>query len=124
MRLFLIDGACVFFPVGDTADALYFGTCGVQSALLRPYVLAGLGAGGVTLAPIVMIRAFPAEVRFSGLSFAYYISYAVFGGMNSAFCFLACSSESNQSSALHGSSNGDWIPGHTSCTCRRVIGSS
>jgi hypothetical protein len=28
-----------------------------------------------------MVRAFPARVRFSGLSFSYNISYAIFGGM-------------------------------------------
>jgi hypothetical protein len=28
-----------------------------------------------------MVRAFPAEVRFTGLSFSYNLSYAVFGGL-------------------------------------------
>jgi len=65
--------------------ALYVGAERVHSALLLLYILAGLGAGAVTLTPIVMIRAFPAAVRFSGLSFAYNIAYAVFGGITPLF---------------------------------------
>ncbi len=33
------------------------------------------------LAPIVMVRAFPPAVRFTGVSFSYNVAYAVFGGM-------------------------------------------
>ena len=45
------------------------------------YALAGLGAGSVALTPLVMVRAFPAAVRFTGVSFSYNIAYAVFGGV-------------------------------------------
>ena len=31
--------------------------------------------------PIVAVRSFPAPVRFSGLSFSYNVSYAIFGGL-------------------------------------------
>ncbi len=31
--------------------------------------------------PIVALRLFPAPVRFSGLSFSYNVSYAIFGGL-------------------------------------------
>lgn len=31
--------------------------------------------------PYVMVRAFPAEVRFTGISFSYNLSYAIFGGL-------------------------------------------
>ena len=31
--------------------------------------------------PIVAVRAFPAALRFSGLSFSYNLSYAIFGGL-------------------------------------------
>ena len=47
--------------------------------LLPLNVLAGLGAGSAVLAPILIIRAFPLPVRFSGFSFSYNISYALFG---------------------------------------------
>jgi MFS family permease len=59
--------------------ALYFGAQR-HSALVPLYILAGFGAGAVSVTPVVMVRAFPAAVRFSGLSFAYNIAYAIFGG--------------------------------------------
>ena len=49
--------------------------------LLPSYALAGLLVGVVGGVPFVMVRAFPAAIRFSGLSFSYNISYAVFGGL-------------------------------------------
>jgi len=45
------------------------------------YGLTGFFVGAVTLVPIVAVRSFPAPVRFSGLSFAYNVSYAIFGGL-------------------------------------------
>ena len=43
--------------------------------------LLGLLVGSIGAVPFVMVRAFPAEVRFSGLSFSYNLSYAIFGGL-------------------------------------------
>jgi MFS family permease len=45
------------------------------------YGVAGLSVGIVGVVPFVMVRAFPAEVRFTGLSFSYNLSYAIFGGL-------------------------------------------
>jgi len=45
------------------------------------YALAGVGAGGAVLTPVMMIRAFPASIRFSGVSFSYNLAYALFGGL-------------------------------------------
>jgi len=45
------------------------------------YAVMGLAVGMVGAVPYVMVRAFPARVRFSGLSFSYNISYAIFGGL-------------------------------------------
>jgi MFS family permease len=45
------------------------------------YALAGLCVGVVGVVPAVMVAAFPAAVRFSGLSFSYNIAYAVFGAI-------------------------------------------
>jgi hypothetical protein len=50
-------------------------------ALLPLYALAGVGAGGSVLTPVMMIRAFPASIRFSGVSFSYNLAYALFGGL-------------------------------------------
>ena len=45
------------------------------------YGLVGLLVGTIGAVPFVMVRAFPAEVRFTGLSFSYNMAYAVFGGL-------------------------------------------
>lgn len=47
----------------------------------RTYALTGFFVGSVTTVPIVAVRLFPAAVRFSGLSFSYNVSYAIFGGL-------------------------------------------
>lgn len=52
------------------------------------YGLAGLSVGVVGAVPFVMVRAFPAEVRFTGLSFSYNLSYAIFGGLTPVFVTL------------------------------------
>ncbi|NPD65958.1 MFS transporter [Lichenicola cladoniae] len=65
--------------VGSTY-ALYLGAASRPDALVWLYLLAGAGAGVASLTPVLMVRAFPASVRFSGLSFSYNVAYAVFGG--------------------------------------------
>lgn len=57
----------------------YAGTHPEQLFLL--YGLAGLSVGVVGAVPFVMVRAFPAGVRFTGISFSYNLSYAIFGGI-------------------------------------------
>jgi drug/metabolite transporter (DMT)-like permease len=37
--------------------------------------------GIVGAVPYVMVRAFPPAIRFTGLSFSYNVSYAIFGGL-------------------------------------------
>ncbi|RDI97419.1 MFS transporter [Dyella solisilvae] len=43
------------------------------------YALTGFLVGAVGVVPTVMVAAFPAPIRYSGLSFAYNIAYAIFG---------------------------------------------
>jgi MFS family permease len=64
-----------------TTYGLYLGAERMPSLLLPLYILAGIGTGAAVLAPILIIRAFPPPVRFSGFSFSYNISYALFGGI-------------------------------------------
>ena len=45
------------------------------------YILAGLGAGGTVVTPVLMVRSFPPEVRYNGVSFSYNLPYAIFGGL-------------------------------------------
>lgn len=50
--------------------------------LLFPlYAITGLCVGVIGAVPYVMVKAFPAVVRFSGLSFSYNVAYAIFGGL-------------------------------------------
>ncbi len=57
------------------------------SAAYRPdlivplYLLAGFGAGASVIAPILMVAAFPPEIRFTGVSFSYNVATAVMGGI-------------------------------------------
>ncbi len=45
------------------------------------YGLCGLLVGVIGVVPAVAVQAFPAEIRFSGLSFSYNLAYALFGGL-------------------------------------------
>ncbi|HTF67983.1 MAG TPA: MFS transporter [Edaphobacter sp.] len=60
---------------------LYAGAAETPSKLVLLYAIAGLAAGAVTLTPVLMVRAFPSAIRFSGVSFSYNIAYAIFGGI-------------------------------------------
>ena len=60
---------------------LYVGV-GIHPEWLMPlYAVAGFAAGIVSIVPIVMIRSFPAAVRFTGISVCYNVTYAVAGGL-------------------------------------------
>ncbi|MBB2777591.1 UNVERIFIED_ORG: MFS family permease [Comamonas terrigena] len=63
-----------------TAYLFYLGLPG-QDTLVARYALVGFFVGSISLLPIVGVRAFPVAVRFTGLSFAYNMAYAVFGGL-------------------------------------------
>ncbi|SBV93919.1 Major facilitator family transporter [uncultured Alphaproteobacteria bacterium] len=61
--------------------ALYIGVARDPALLLPLYGLAGFFAGVIGIVPIVMIRSFPAAVRFTGLSLCYNLAYAAVGGL-------------------------------------------
>lgn len=84
----LVDryGTARFFTLGGIVFALitflfyrYAGTS--LPVLLALYALMGTVVGLVGGVPYVMVRAFPAPVRFSGISLSYNVAYAVFGGL-------------------------------------------
>jgi MFS family permease len=60
---------------------LYRGLAVAPERLIPLYLLTGFCVGVVGVVPTVMVRAFPAAVRFSGLSFSYNMAYALFGGV-------------------------------------------
>ncbi|MDX5629007.1 MULTISPECIES: MFS transporter [unclassified Brenneria] len=76
----LFLGVCSWFfysVAASNAELLFVG-----------YALVGFSVGVVGAVPYVMVRAFPAEVRFSGISFSYNVSYAIFGGLTPIFVTL------------------------------------
>ncbi len=69
---------------------LFFHVIATQPQYLIPvYALTGLCVGTVGIVPFVMVRAFPPAIRFSGISLAYNLSYALFGGLTPVFVTLA-----------------------------------
>ena len=76
----LLVSACVY---------MFYTTLRTQPELLLPlYGLTGFFVGVVGAVPCVLVQAFPAQVRFSGLSFSYNLSYAIFGGLTPIFVTL------------------------------------
>ena len=72
-------GASLFFGAATFA---FYRFAGVSvPVLFALYAVMGLSVGMVGAVPYVMVRAFPARVRFTGVSFSYNIAYAVFGGL-------------------------------------------
>jgi MFS family permease len=59
-----------------------------QEHLLLLYGFNGFFVGIIALAPTVGVLSFPPEVRFSGLSFSYNVTYAVLGGLTPIFVSL------------------------------------
>jgi MFS family permease len=79
MFVLLIASTFALFKIAASESMMHAGTG--PSLLMAIYALAGLGAGAVVITPILMIRSFPAAVRFSGVSFSYNFGYALFGGL-------------------------------------------
>jgi MFS family permease len=96
--LFLCAGCIIFGALSDSfgAGRILIAGCSMlgfsalmfyQEMAIHPsyineyYALCGFFVGVVGVIPGVAVRAFPPEVRFSGLSFSYNVAYAVFGGL-------------------------------------------
>lgn len=50
-------------------------------SLFALYMLLGLASGVVGMVSFTLVRMFPAQIRFSGISFSYNVSYAIAGGL-------------------------------------------
>lgn len=81
----------------DSINNENFGAIPLDVLLLLYYLMA-FSAGLMVFTPIVMTQSFPATIRYSGISFAYNISYALFGGLTPIF--FAWAKESGQILAL------------------------
>jgi MFS family permease len=55
------------------------------TTLTLMYVVTGFFVGIVGGVPYVMVQLFPANIRFTGISFSYNLSYAIFGGLTPLF---------------------------------------
>ena len=75
----VLGGGCVAL-LGVTY-LLYQGVAEDPGRLVPLSMLAGACVGVVGVVPTVMVHAFPAEVRFSGLSFSYNVAYAISGSL-------------------------------------------
>jgi MFS family permease len=73
--------------------ALYVGLGQNTAHLDALYAVAGFFVGTVGVIPTLLVRAFPAAVRFSGISFAYNIAYAIFGGLTPLFVTVLMKSQ-------------------------------
>ncbi len=76
-RTLVIGCAMLFFAV----YGLYSGLGSVPQHLDGLYSIAGFCVGVVGVIPTLLVRAFPAPIRYSGISFAYNMAYAIFGGL-------------------------------------------
>lgn len=79
-------GASLTFIIGSlllaaSSWAFYHLAGSHPEQLFLLYGVVGLCVGVVGAVPYVMVRAFPPEVRFTGISFSYNVSYAIFGGL-------------------------------------------
>lgn len=64
-----------------TNYALYLDLAAGAANFVPLYALTGFTVGVVGIVPTVLIHWFPAYVRFSGISFSYNMSYAIFGAL-------------------------------------------
>jgi MFS family permease len=85
--------------LGATSALFYLLLPQMPGRINELYALCGFFVGVIGVVPSVAVQAFPAEVRFSGLSFSYNVAYAIFGGLTPvAVRYLM---ESDPLAALH-----------------------
>lgn len=63
-----------------TTYIFYTGIGGSHVELYLLYAVASFMTGIIGVAPCFMVRSFPSNVRFTGISLAYNLSFAIFGG--------------------------------------------
>jgi len=78
VRRVLMVGAVLMF-VG--ALVLFHVMSGSPEHFTAAYILAGTSVGVVGIVPVLLVTAFPAAIRYSGISFSYNVAYALSGGL-------------------------------------------
>ncbi len=61
-------------------SAFYWSLTRNSDAVWPLYIIGGFLIGTITLGPYIIVKSFPAEVRFTGFAVSYNVAYAVFGG--------------------------------------------
>ncbi|MBB5193586.1 MFS family permease [Silvimonas terrae] len=64
-----------------TSYNFYFNQPVAPDTLMLNYAITGFFVGVVGVVPYLIVRSFPPALRFSGVSFAYNVAYAIFGGL-------------------------------------------
>ncbi len=67
--------------IAAVAIGLFYLSLNHPSLLFITYLIAGLGVGVVGAFAYVMVKFFPATVRYSGVSFSFNMAYAIAGGL-------------------------------------------
>lgn len=80
-RTIIIGGAMLAL----TTIMLYRVAAIAPEWLLPAYAVTGLFVGTITVVPVFLVRSFPPAVRFSGISVAYNVAYAILGGLTTLF---------------------------------------
>ncbi len=78
VRRVVIAGAALMFA---SAVLLFRVMTDAPEYFTAAYVLAGTGVGVVGVVPVLLVTAFPAAIRYSGISFSYNVAYALSGGL-------------------------------------------
>jgi len=78
VRKVIIVGATLMFA---SALVLFHVVTDAPEYFTAAYVLAGTSVGVVGAVPVLLVRAFPAAIRYSGVSFSYNVAYAISGGL-------------------------------------------
>lgn len=79
-RFLVLSG--IFF--GAATFAFYWNASAVFEIVVVLYAVVGFASGIVTAVPYGMVKAFPASVRFTGISFSYNVAHAIFGAVTTA----------------------------------------
>lgn len=76
-KVFIVGSLIAAITIG----CFYFSLASHPQLLFVTYPLAGFGVGVVGSFAYFMVKAFPTEVRYSGVSFSFNMAYAIAGGL-------------------------------------------
>lgn len=78
VRRMLILGAASMFA---SALLLFRVMTDAPEFFTAAYIFAGVCVGVVGIVPVLLVKSFPAAIRYSGISFSYNVAYAISGGL-------------------------------------------